>query len=387
MAGEDRRVRIGMVGGGPGAGIAEAHRIGMRIDDRFALVAGVFSRSPENSRKAADRLGVAAERSYPSFEEMASAEAARPDGVDVVAVVTPNNSHYPIAKAFLLAGIHVVCEKPLTDSLDHAVELDRLARDRGLILALTHNYSGYAMVRHAARLVRDGAIGSVRIVQVEHASGWAARAVDGEWAAWRTDPVVAGKASVVFDLGTHAHHLLRFVTGLEVAELSAELATCVDDRAVFDDAHVQLRLTNGARGQLWASMAATGQEHGLRIRVFGSDASLEWRHEDPHHLVVRRHGGSVEVLAQGQTGLSEEAARVTRVGLGHPEGFLESFANIYQEVASAVDALSRGEPYAPDPLGFPTGRDGVLGLAFVEAVSASHENNGRWTPSLMDAWT
>ncbi len=251
MTEEERKLRIGMVGGGPGAGIAEAHRIGMRIDNRFVLVAGAFSRSPENARKAAHRLGVAAERSYASFEEMAGAEAARPDGVDVVTIVTPNDSHFPIAKAFLQAGIHVVCEKPLTDRLDHAVELDRLARDRGLILALTHNYSGYAMVRHAARLVRDGGIGSVRIVQVEHASGWAARPLEGRWAAWRTNPKVAGKASVVFDLGTHAHHLLRFVTGLEVAELSAELATVVDDRAVFDDAHVQLRLTNGARGQLW----------------------------------------------------------------------------------------------------------------------------------------
>jgi len=304
MTKTERKVRIGMVGGGPGAGIAESHRIGMRIDDRFALVAGVFSRSPENSRKTADRLGVAPERSYASFEEMASAEAARADGIEVVTIVTPTDSHFPIAKAFLQAGIHVVCEKPLTDNLDHAVELDRLARDRGLILALTHNYSGYAMVRHAAALVRDGGIGSVRIVQVEHASGWAAGPVEGRWAGWRTDPAVAGKAGVVFDLGTHAHHLLRFVTGLEVAEVSAELATCVEDREVFDDAHVQLRLTNGARGQLWASMAATGQEHGLRIRVFGSEASLEWRHEDPHHLVVRHHGGPVEVLAQGHAGLS-----------------------------------------------------------------------------------
>ncbi len=384
MAEEQRKVRIGMVGGGPGAGIAEAHRIGMRIDDRFALVAGAFSRSPENSRKTAERLGVAAGRSYTSFEEMVPAEAARPDGVEVVAIVTPNDSHFPIARAFLEAGIHVVCEKPLTDRLEHAVELDRLARDRGLILALTHSYSGYAMVRHAARLVRDGAIGSVRIVQVEHASGWAAKRVDSRQAAWRTDPAVAGRASVVFDLGTHAHHLLRFVTGLEVAELSAELATCVEGRAVFDDAHVQLRLTNEARGQLWASMAATGQEHGLRIRVFGSEASLEWHHEDPHHLVVRRQGGPVEVFAQGHSGLAEEAARVTRVGLGHPEGFLESFANIYREVANAVHALSRGEPYVPDPLGFPTGRDGVLGVAFVEAVCASHENAGRWTPALVD---
>ena len=192
MTKEDRQVRIGMVGGGPGAGIAESHRIGMRIDGRFALVAGVFSRSPENSQQTAHRLGVAAERSYASFEEMANTEATRPDGIEVVTIVTPNDSHFPIAKTFLQAGIHVVCEKPLTDTLDHAVELDRLARDRELILALTHNYSGYAMVRHAAALVRDGGIGPVRIVQVEHASGWAAGPVEGRWAGWRTDPAVAG---------------------------------------------------------------------------------------------------------------------------------------------------------------------------------------------------
>ncbi len=381
----ERKVRIGMVGGGPGAGIGEAHRIAMRMDDRFDLVAGVFSRSAENSRAEARRIGIAAERSYASFEDMAKTEAGRRDSIEVVAIVTPNDSHFPIAGAFLRAGIHVVCEKPLTDRLDRAVELDNLARDRGLILALTHNYSGYAMVRHAAQLVRDGDIGLVRIVQVEYASGWAAKPVVTKQATWRTDPEIAGKTSMVFDLGTHAHHLLRFVTGLEVAELSAELATVVDDREVFDDAHVQLRLTNGARGQLWASMAATGQEHGLRIRVFGSEASLEWRHEDPQHLVIRHHGGPVEVLAQGHTGLSEEVARVTRVGLGHPEGFLESFANIYGDIADAVQTLGRGESYTPDPLGFPTGRDGVLGVAFVEAVSASFEKGGRWTSALVDA--
>jgi predicted dehydrogenase len=379
MAAVERKVRVGMVGGGPGAGIAESHRIGMRIDDRYALVAGVFSRSAEKSLEAARKLGVTPERTYTSYEEMARAEAERPDGIDVVSIVTPNDSHHPIAKTFLDAGIHVICDKPLTDNLAHALELHHLAQARALIFALTHNYSGYAMVRHAGRLVRDGALGALRIVQVEHASGWAAHEVDSKQAAWRTDPAISGKASVVFDLGTHAHHLLRFVTGLEVAELSAEMATAVAGRRVFDDVHVNLRLSNGARGALWASMAATGQEHGLRIRVFGDKASLEWQHEDPHHLTIRHDGGPVAIFAQGDAGLSPEAERRTRVGLGHPEGFLESFANIYSDVAEAILECQRSGRHTPSELGFPSTRDGVLGVKFVEAVSQSYENGGAWT--------
>lgn len=377
------RIRIGMVGGGPGAGIAKAHRMGMRLDDRYALVAGAFSRSLEKSRQAAAELGVAEDRVYQDYEHMARAEADREDGIEVVAIVTPNDSHYPVARAFLEAGIHVVCDKPMTGNLEEARALHELATASGRVFTLTHNYSAYAMVRQAAQLVRDGVLGEPRIVMVEHASGWAAEAVerdpDNKQAAWRLDPAQSGEASLVFDLGTHAHQLLRFVSGLEVTEISAEMQACVPGRRVFDDAQVQVRLSNGARGSLWASMAATGHEHGLRIRVFGDKASLEWRQMDPHYLTIHHPGGRREVLVQGHDGQSEAQARLTRVGLGHPEGFIESFANLYGDVAEAIGRHRETGQTRFDDLPLPTSHDGLLGIRFVQAVGDSHRQQGRWT--------
>jgi predicted dehydrogenase len=376
------RIRIGMVGGGPGAFIGESHRIAMRLDDRYALIAGVFSRDPERSRAFGQSLGIAPDRLYPDYADMAKAEARRPDGIEAVSIVTTNETHHPIARAFLEQGCAVICDKPLTVQLDEALDLYRLVQEKNAIFALTHNYAAYAMVRQAGRMVRNNELGQVRIVQVEHASGWAAGALEQQGhkqALWRTDPAISGEASVVYDLGTHAHHLLRTITGLEVAELSAEMSTIVPGRRVYDNAHVMLRLSNGARGTLWASMVATGQEHGLRIRVFGERASLEWRHEDPCHLAVRSCDGSTRILAQGGEGLSEDARRSTRVGLGHPEGFLESMANLYSDVATALLRRRAGEEDEPRDLGYPTVRDGVLGIRFVEAVVASHAADGRWT--------
>ncbi len=381
------RVRIGMVGGGPGAGIGQAHRIGLRMDARFDLVAGAFSRDAAKSRAMGQRLGIDAQRIYTSYEAMAQRETQREDGIEVVAIVTPNDSHYAIAKTFLGHGIHVVCDKPLTDDLERGLELHRLAQpkdqSKNLVLALTHNYANHAMVCQAARMVRDGALGDIRRVQAEFASGWAAEAVEGDadnkQAAWRTDPKQAGRASVILDLGTHVHHLTRFVTGLEIEALASDLATSVPGRQVYDDATVMLRLTNGARGALWISMAATGQEHGLAIRVFGSKAALEWHHEDPHHLVVRHPDGRTETLAQGGATLSDDAQRLTRIGLGHPEGFLESFANIYADIADAIVARRAGRERPSDPPRFATSRDGVLGLQFVAAVCDSFAQGSAWT--------
>jgi predicted dehydrogenase len=371
-----------MVGGGPGAYIGETHRIAMRLDDRYSLLAGVFSRDAERSHAFGRALGLAPDRLYPDYRAMAEAEAERPDGIEVVSIVTTNETHHPIARAFLERGFAVICEKPLTVRLDEALDLYRLVWDRDAIFALTHNYAAYAMVHQAARMVRDTALGTVRLVQVEHAEGWAAEPLERQGhkqALWRTDPTISGDASVVYDLGTHAHHLLRYITGLEVAELSAEMSTVVPGRRVYDNAHVALRLSNGARGTLWASMAATGQEHGLRIRVFGETASLEWRHEDPSHLAIRYLDGSTRVLAQGGGGLTPEAQRVTRVGLGHPEGFLEAFANLYSDVADALLSRRDGKPAVPGDITFPTVRDGVIGIRFVEAAVASHAAGGRWT--------
>jgi predicted dehydrogenase len=383
MTEETRRIRVGMVGGGPGAGIAETHRTAMRLDDKCVLVAGVFSRDSEKSRGAAKRLRIDSDRVYPDYSVMAEVESKREsDRIDVAVIVTRTDSHFEIAKKFLQSGIQVICDKPLCLSLTEARELKRMAEEKELLLCLTHNYSGYAMVRHAARMVRNGDLGKVCVVQAEHASGWAAKLLENQGhpqAAWRTDPVLSGDASVLFDLGTHAHQLARFVTGLEVTEVAAELSQIVQGRAIKDNANLLLRFSNGARGTLWASMAAIGNEHGLRIRVYGDRGSLAWHHEDPCHLRYCPLDGPQQILAQGADGLSAEAKRWTRAGLGHPEGFFESFANIYTEVAEAILAKSEGRPYAKAELGFPDASDGARGVAFVESAMRSFASGGVWT--------
>lgn len=361
----DRRLRAGMVGGGPGAMIGTAHRHAMWLDNQYVLAAGVFSRDHDRSRAFADELGV--ERSYSDYRQMADSE----HDLDIVAVVTPNDSHFEIAQAFLDKGVAVVCEKPLTNDSASAAELVALAEARGTILAVPHIYSAYAMVRHAARMVRDGELGRIRFVAAEHASGWASAPVDQ----WRMDPAQGGVATAVADVGTHAYHLLRYITGLEATRISAELSTVVAGRPVYDNATVRLTLTNGAPATVWATMAATGQEHGLRIRVFGDDASLEWYHEDPQHLTVRRPDGSVTTLAHGMAGLSDDAARLTRVGFGHPEGFLEAFGNFYTDLAELVRT-----PHLTRDLSIPLGIDGLKGVEFVEATVASHDADTAWVP-------
>jgi predicted dehydrogenase len=380
---ETRRIRVGMIGGGPGAGIAETHRTAMRIDDKCVLIAGVFSRDSEKSRTAARQLRIDLDRVYPDYGVMAEMESKREsDRIDVAVIVTRTDSHFEIAKKFLQSGIQVICDKPLCLSLTEAKELKRLAEEKELILCLTHNYSGYAMVRHAARMVRNGDLGKVCVVQAEHASGWAAKLLEKQGhpqAAWRTDPVLSGDSSVLFDLGTHAHQLARFVTGLEVTEVATEMSQIVEGRAIKDNANLLLRFSNGARGTLWASMAAIGNEHGLRIRVYGDRGSLAWHHEDPCHLRYCPLDGPQQILAQGADGLSAEAKRWTRAGLGHPEGFFESFANIYTEVAEAILAKSEGRAYAKDELGFPDASDGARGVAFVESAMRSFASGGVWT--------
>jgi predicted dehydrogenase len=372
-----------MVGGGPGAGIAETHRTAMRLDDKCVLIAGVFSRDSEKSRRAARQLRIDLDRVYPDYSVMAEVESKREsDRIDVAVIVTRTDSHFEIARKFLQSGIQVICDKPLCLSLTEAKELKRLAEEKELILCLTHNYSGYAMVRHAARMVRNGDLGKVCVVQAEHASGWAATLLEKQGhpqAAWRTDPVLSGDSSVLFDLGTHAHQLARFVTGLEVTEVAAEMSQIVQGRAIKDNANLLLRFSNGARGTLWASMAAIGNEHGLRIRVYGDRGSLAWHHEDPCHLRYCPLDGPQQILAQGADGLSAEAKRWTRAGLGHPEGFFESFANIYTEVAEAILAKSEGRSYVKDELGFPDASDGARGVAFVESAMRSFASGGVWT--------
>src|SRR5260370_19654509 len=333
---ETRKVNVGMVGGGTGAGIAETHRTAMRLDDRYVIVGGVFSRDHEKSLTAAKKLHIPADRVYRDYVAMAEAESRRTDNrIDAVVIVTQTASHYEIARKFLEAGINVICDKPLCLKLAEAKELKNLVDKGGLIFCLTHNYSGYAMVRHAARMVRNGDLWKVKVVQAEHASGWAGKLLEKVGhprAAWRTDPGVLGDASVLYDLGPHAHQLSRFVTGLEVTEVAAEMNQIVENRAIKDNANLLLRFSNGARGSLWASMAAAGNEHGLRIRVYGDRGSLAWHHEDPHHLLYCPVDGPPQILAQGAEWLSPDAQRWTRLETGHSEGFFEAFANLYTEV-------------------------------------------------------
>jgi predicted dehydrogenase len=367
----DMQLVAGMVGGGAGAMIGVAHRHAMWLDNQYVLAAGVFGRDPQASVEFARSIGVS--RMYDDYRQMAEREK----DLDVVAVVTPNDTHYEIAKAFLEKGIAVVCEKPLTNDSTSAADLVAIAESTNTILAVPHIYSAYAMVRHAARMVRNGDLGRIRFVAAEHASGWASGEVDQ----WRMDPDRGGVATAVADVGTHAFHLLRYITGLEATRISAELSTIVPGRRVFDNATVRLTLSNGAPATVWATMAATGHEHGLRIRVFGDKASLEWRHEDPQHLIVRNADGGATILAQGMSTLSDDATRLTRAGLGHPEGFLEAFANFYLDLAEMLRARRAGAREPVRDLSIPTGVDGLIGVRFVEATMASHTQDGAWVVS------
>jgi predicted dehydrogenase len=382
-----RQVRLGMVGGGPGSNIGGTHRSAARLDGRYTLLAGVFASDADRSRDFAATLGIAPDRRYGSWQEMAEREARRDDGVEVVSIVTPNNSHYPIARAFLDQGVDVICDKPLTTDLMHALELLRLSRRNGLVFGVTYNYSGYPMVREARELVRRGELGDIRLVQVEHASGWAATLLEAaghKQALWRTTPEIAGKSSVVGDLGTHAHHLARFVTGLEITEVSAELSSVVPGRQADDNAHIKLRFSNGAKGMLWASMVAAGHLHGLRIRVYGERGSLEWVQEQPEQLMVRMVDGRQQILSRGLEWLSPAARRASRLWPGHPEGFVAAFANLYSDIADAVTA--RRDGVAADPLAylFPTVADGALGVKFVEAAVESNQRDGAWVGATLE---
>jgi predicted dehydrogenase len=382
-----RKVRLGMVGGGPGSNIGETHRYAARFDNRYTLATGVFASTAGRSRDFAATLDIAPDRRYGSWQEMAEQEARREDGIEVVSIMTPNNSHYAITKAFLEQGIDVICDKPLTTELEQALDLLRLVRQTGLVFGVTYNYSGYPMVRQARDMVHNGELGEIRLVQVEHASGWASTLLEAEGhkqAIWRTTPSIAGKSSVVGDLGTHAHHLARFITGLEVSELSAELSSIVPGRQADDNAHIKLRFDNGAKGLMWASMVAAGHLHGQRIRVYGEKGSLEWVQEEPEQLILRPVDGPIQTLSRGFGWLSPVARRASRLRPGHPEGFLAAFANIYSNIADAVIARRSGVEADPLAYNFPTVEDGVLGVKFVDAAVESNQQDGRWVEATLN---
>lgn len=376
-----------MVGGGPGSNIGETHRQAARLARHYELVAGVFASGAGRSREFAASLDIAPDRRYGSWQEMAEQEAQRVDGIEVVSVMTPNNSHYAIAKAFLERGVDVICDKPLTTDLAQALDLLRLTRQRGLVFGVTYNYSGYPMVRQARAMIQAGELGAIRLVQVEHASGWASTLLEAEGhkqAVWRTTPAIAGPSTVIGDLGTHAHHLARYMTGLEVNQVSAELSTIVPGRCTDDNGHVKLRFDNGAKGLMWVSMVAAGHLHGLRIRVYGERGSLEWVQEQPEWLTWRPLNGPHQTLARGSAYLAPAARRSSRLWPGHPEGFIDAFANVYRDIAEAVLARRDGIQADPLALTFPTVEDGVLGVKFIEAAVESSRQDGRWVDASLE---
>ncbi|KAB2876425.1 MAG: Gfo/Idh/MocA family oxidoreductase [Bauldia sp.] len=379
-AAEGGRIRYGMVGGGQGAFIGAVHRLAARMDDQYVLVAGALSSDRKRALASAAELGLAADRSYGSYEEMAKAEAKRPDGIEAVAIVTPNNMHGPVAKAFLKAGIHVICDKPLTTTVKEARDLVALAKKTGKIFAVTHNYTGYPMIRQARAMVAAGELGDIRVVQAEYAQDWLTERIEAtgqKQAKWRTDPKQTGAGGAVGDIGTHAYNLACFVSGLALDSLCADLTSFVKGRKVDDNDSILLRWKGGARGMLWASQVAVGKENALVLRVYGSKGGLEWKQEDPNYLWFAAYGQPPRLITRGGHGSGPEAARVTRVPPGHPEGYLEGFAAIYAEVARAIRAARDGRK--PDPaVVFPTVEDGLAGVQFIEAAVKSSQRGAVW---------
>ena len=374
------RIRLGMVGGGEGAFIGAVHRIASRIDDQYELVAGALSSTAEKSRRSGQALGLAPDRVYDNFEAMAKAESARPDGVEAVSIVTPNHVHAPAAYALLAAGVHVICDKPLTVSLFEAKRMQAAAASSGRIFALTHNYTGYPLVRCMRQMARAGELGELRLAQVEYPQDWLSGPTEttgNKQAEWRVAPARAGGGGALGDIGTHAFNLADYVTGLEVAELCADLTTFVAGRKLDDNAQILLRYANGGRGALWASQVAPGNENGLRLRVYGTKGGLHWAQENPNQLRWSPLGEPTRIVTRAGPGSGAAAARVTRTPGGHPEGYLEGFANIYSEVALAIKAAREGKK-PPAECDFPTIVDGVKGVAFVEAAVKSSKANGAW---------
>jgi predicted dehydrogenase len=375
------RIRLGMVGGGQGAFIGAVHRIAARIDDQFELVAGALSSDPERAKASAAEIGITPDRAYGSFEEMARAEAARPDGIEAVAIVTPNNVHAPAAKAFLNAGIHVICDKPMTTTVAEAEELVELVKKTGKVFVLTHNYTGYPMIRQARAMVAAGELGEIRVVQAEYPQDWLTERAElsgSKQAEWRTDPKRSGAGGSIGDIGTHAYNLAAFVSGLETEELLAQLTTFVPGRLLDDDVQILLRYKGGARGMLWASQVAVGNENGLKLRVYGTKGGLEWVQADPNYLWFTRFGQPKQLLTRAGAGAWPQAQRVSRVPSGHPEGYLEGFATIYAEAAHAIRAAKTGTRPDAEVI-YPTVEDGLAGMRFIEAAVASSRAGNVWT--------
>lgn len=380
-----RKIRYGMVGGGPGAFIGAVHRAAANLDGQIELVCGAFSSSAERSRQAGEELFLPSDRIYGSYAEMFEKEATLPEGerMDFVSIVTPNHLHFPVAKAALQAGFHVLSDKPATFNLEEVMALRELVNESGLQYGLTHNYTGYPLVKQARAMVAAGEMGEIRKIVVEYPQGWLAaqlEAEDQKQANWRTDPAQAGASNCMGDIGTHAENLAEYISGLKITEMCAEFTTFVPGRQLEDDGNVLLRFDNGAKGILHASQISTGEENDFNIRIYGTKGSLHWRQMEPNSLIVKWLDQPTQILRTGQGYLKAEATVNTRLPAGHPEGFLEAFANIYRNYALALSARLSGQKPAAEHLDFPDIDDAVRGMAFIETVVKSANSHVKWTP-------
>jgi predicted dehydrogenase len=388
VAGKDtlgvRKLKMGMVGGGRDAFIGAVHRKAAALDGEIAFIAGALSSTPEKSRASGQDLGLSEDRNYGSWEEMLERESQRPEGerIDFVSIVTPNHLHYPVAKAFAEAGFNIVCDKPLVHTSEQARDLIDTVERSGVVFAVTYNYTGYPMVKEARQIVRDGKLGEIRKVIVEYNQGWLIEKLEdsgSKQAEWRTDPERSGMAGAIGDIGSHAENLVSTVTGLMINEICAELTTFVPGRKLDDDGNLLLRFDNGAKGILIASQISTGEENDLKIRVYGTKGSLTWQQEDPNYLIYKPAEGPMQVLKRGNAYLSEAAQRATRLPTGHPEAFIEAFANVYKNAADTIRAKLEGREATELERDFPTVHDGARGVHFIEKTVESASSDRKWT--------
>ena len=379
-----QRIKLGMVGGGQGAFIGAVHRIASRIDDRYELVAGVFSSNPERSIASGKELGINPDRNYKDYQEMVSKESEREDRIDAVAIVTPNHMHHPISLAFINKNFHIICDKPLAMNLKECEELVQASVNKDIIFALTHNYTGYPMIRNAKEMCAQGELGNIRLIQAEYAQDWLTEDLENKidsggnkQASWRTDPAQSGSGGCIGDIGTHAFNLIRFITGLMPQQISAELTSFVPGRKLDDNAQISIRFNGGAKGTIWSSQVAPGNENHLQVRIYGEKGGLEWCQEDPNYLYFTKFGHPKQKITRGGAGSLSSANDVTRIPPGHPEGYLEGFANIYTDVANALTAKMNNN-YDAEKYNFPTVVDGLEGIRFIERSIASSSSDSSW---------
>ena len=375
------KIKLGMVGGGECAFIGEVHRIAARMDERFQLCAGALCSDPERSLKSALDLGLPEDRSYSDYKEMAISESQRDDGINFVSIVTPNHLHHPIAKAFLEVGINVICDKPMTMNSEEAQELIDISESSDLIFAVTYNYSGYPLIREAREIIKKGELGSIRIIKVEYIQDWLTEPIENtgqKQASWRVDPKKSGIGGSIGDIGTHAFHLAHFVTQQLPNKISADLSCFVEGRELDDNAHILMRYESGAKGMIWSSQVAPGNENNLKIQIYGEKGGLIWQQENPNELILNLLNQPSRRLTRGSSFVGDQSARLTRIPAGHPEGYLEGFANIYREVADEFSAKISGKPISKDIL-YPTSKEGLYGVSFIEAAIESNSKDSVWT--------